>query len=386
MKVMLQHESDIRWRLVGLVDQNVSDEDWDYLREEGHVGRVVSGEKDLNWLGERFFRLRQRLAGPPPAPSQADREMTEYIGSLLYTQLALFMAIANRDRRVVAFREQILGGRLLTQDEVEPWIREQASRDGKPAMWVTVVLPHGHTGRFTDDGRYVFDPPLTMAAESIEQVRWRLLPYVVPGARLVRREQIANGGVLDRLYHLSEQLAERFEWSQPHSVMFVLTGTQPFMSSYEADVKVGKGLRPKVTLNLDLSFPPSRVAAVYRSIQARYLDSGVRKLSTKHLMLARAMADWPRSMPWQKRMEEWNRQYRKWPYTHESNFRRDSLKARERVLGMSGPDIEDLLHRTESETVDEMTDKALATVPASVLGQARTEPLPKPRKRQPNPR
>ena len=83
---------------------------------------------------------------------------------------------------------------------------------------------------------------------------------------------------------------------------------------------------------------PKDLAAQYAEIRRRLRpekNSRHRELSKKHLTLAFFVADQGDVVPWAKRMQAWNAKFPQWPYKpeSESNFRRDAIRATERVLG-----------------------------------------------------
>lgn len=352
----MREPSPIREHLGGFLDDEVSDREWQYLVNEGHAERVESGEKTLEWLAERLRNLRQATGqGVDILTSETP---DDYVATLIEAQSALLAAVADRDERVVEFRNDVLGDKGIDPDELESWLKRKAEEEGPSTAWLTVALPRGHTARLNREaGGFRVEPALTTSGEGVEQVTRRFLQYIVPTDQWVRQLPVSKGGVLDRLRNLSTKLAERYDWHEASATAFVLTGATPLVRSWRASAIIGNSLRPKVTLTVDLSIPADRILKIYHRMQSQYLQTKPRVLSKKHLTLARMMAEWKRSMPWQERMERWNNQYPDWVYDHQSNFRRDSLKARERVLGMAGPDFESILHDTESDSFPDMIKK-----------------------------
>jgi len=242
---------------------------------------------------------------------------------------------AAKDPLVEGFRREFLGERLLAPEEVEPWIKRLAEAEGEPTSWLTIPLPEGH--RLVPspaDGIYV-EPSLRLRQIPFPSGPLiRVLDYGVPDNDWRRCVPVTQGGTLDRLRTLSQELTQRYDWREAAATLFVLTGGTPLSSPLEMSVNATTSpfKRRIVTLEIDPMLSPREVARNYSEIRRR-LTSGRRQrgLGEKHLTLAGMIAG-ASEEPWATRLQRWNKAHPKWKYLQESNFRRDCLKARERIL------------------------------------------------------
>jgi hypothetical protein len=161
----------------------------------------------------------------------------------------------------------------------------------------------------------------------------RIVRIAIESMRL--REAAAEGGVLDRLRHLGEDLVRSYDWEAAAATLFVLTGRipliQPLVLKFTWSAATFK--RRVVELSVDPAVSPAELAKQYGVLRSKLISGQrVRPLSDKHLQLASFLAEKP-TESWASRLHRWNKAFPKWKYIHASNFRRDALKARERVVG-----------------------------------------------------
>src|SRR6266576_6453671 len=110
---------------------------------------------------------------------------------------ALSLAVAkeaNKDSIVKAFRSEILKGRLLSWDQVQGWVDDQAARDREG-------LDHGELFSVSGDDVPVQQPVYDQS----------FLYYAQPN-RIEKFLPAIEDGVLSRLRRLSESLANRYCW------------------------------------------------------------------------------------------------------------------------------------------------------------------------------
>ncbi len=239
------------------------------------------------------------------------------------------------------FREKILGGRLLKPDQVEPWIMERERIPKPPAgMRLTIEAPESIGLSFDSDGLRLAKP---ISVQKIIGSTWDHLDYATPEARHVKSIATpAVTGPLAQLRQLSEDLAKSYAWQDAQATLFVLTGLVPVLPSFRWSITPsaghampeGKYGARRISLDVDLILSPKELAARYAEIRRRLRPekSRRRELSEKHLTLAYFLADHGDALPWAKRLQAWNTEYPRWKYGHESNFRRDALRATERIL------------------------------------------------------
>ncbi len=151
------------------------------------------------------------------------------------------------------------------------------------------------------------------------------------------------GGVLNRLRLLSEYLSDRIGWYKSQAIFFVLTGEVPIVPPISITIKnsiLGPSLTSgpsRIMLTVDPYVTPFDLAAAYRKHIARFgrhtgKQRRRRPQTEKHITLAIFSVNRPEDETWEDRRLAWNKLYgeRGWGYV--TNFRRDYMKAQERVL------------------------------------------------------
>src|SRR5262249_42517261 len=131
--------------------------------------------------------------GKPPIVSDPEASLRERARA----RSILFAQEAARTQEVSQFRAELLGGRLLSPEGLQVWIREQEVADGPATRYALVALPA--KTRLSGEIRV----PSGLNALRLEA---RLLVYGVPESRIVRRVPTARNGVLERLRRVAEWL------------------------------------------------------------------------------------------------------------------------------------------------------------------------------------
>ena len=306
---------------------------------------------------EHLADIRQSEPGAVEAAAEAVRELYEQIGQPLprgeppemmnrtrkprnlplrvAAVSTLIAGEAARDEDVIAFRREVLRGKLLTEQAVESWIKNQDRTDGAPCRWLRLRLPASTgveqvIGKL--DARLRFKPPLTEVRLPWE-ISWSFIGYVVPGSNWARFIKISATGKLERLRLLSEALATRFSWRPVQATMFVLTGAAPVVTLTRFDYHLRQpAAASRITMTIDPTISPAEVAGRYEKARQGVLGGRYRNLSDKHLKLAIFMADRPDNETLKHSMSAWNRRFPAWKYTQETNFGRDAAKVRQRLL------------------------------------------------------
>jgi hypothetical protein len=201
------------------------------------------------------------------------------------------------------FRHEVLGDQLLKPDAVEPWIRRQAEIDGRPTLYLEVVLPEGVSIKMRDR-RLVAEPGLP-SGSTVVGGHGEALAYAVPEDNWVRRIPTTYIGILDKLRVISESLEQHYHWQSGSGSTFVLTGQVPYVGRVRSTVHGGQG---RITLDIDAStVTPKDLARIYAKI-VEELRPGlrIRAMSEKHLSLALFFAERP-NREWADRLQEWNK-------------------------------------------------------------------------------
>jgi hypothetical protein len=87
-------------------------------------------------------------------------------------------------------------------------------------------------------------------------------------------------------------------------------------------------------MEVDPTAHPDHVAERYRQARRELFGRRVRTLDSKHLKLAAFLAERAPSEQWDERLKSWNSSCgdKDWHYRRQNIFKRDCLKARDRLL------------------------------------------------------
>lgn len=262
---------------------------------------------------------------------------------------------ARGNSKVRRFREEVLGGKTLSMEEVGPWIRAQAAREGEARILV-MELP-------ADPRIEGWEEPMewkTCLLERIEEaellrlttetLKYECLVKDLPKNRRPPHSddndsvettiQIRRWGTLGRIKGVAETLCGRFPWSEAQVVTLILTDEAP-------DVPMARvttmslslsGLPARVHMDLSPQTPVADVVRLFRRARAKTATGTIarvrrgRPLTKKRGELSVFLAQTPEAT-WRARMEQWNRRYPHWAYDDPRNFRRDAATAYKRATG-----------------------------------------------------
>lgn len=311
---------------------------YDYFLKEGWIDAAREERQDVNWLCERVRRFLQAAEKPhrqeEHAPSLTSEQRQR--ANSRHEVLSLLVATAAaEDEEVADFRTKHLAGKLLKPEEVEPWIKEKAAADGPTTVWITLPFAKGHeVMKFTRIfGNFTIGSPVILENQPISKIERVFLPYAVPADNWRRLIPVAYRGVLHHLKTLADRLANKNDWQETQATIFVLTGLSPLIPAVKSSVRPNR-----IVLDFDPFVTPKELSDHYSRLRTRVgLTRRTRKLKEKHYRLAAFLGQSGKDESWKGRFTRWNKtvakgKNRKWRYGKESNFRRDCLKAKERVL------------------------------------------------------
>lgn len=338
-------DGDVRLRVeAALASQNrdaggVPEKLWTYLDADGKVAQVVAGEKEIEWLVGEVRKLmalgqpdsvqRSRISLRSPARS------TEGLDERGRAVSLILASEASKDRAVVEFRARVLKGRLLPSTKAaQTWISETFVREGPSTVWLTdVPVPEGYAlQRDAATGHVITDPVLKLeGAIGARGIRYRVLALDLSASEAVFTSAT---GTLEQLRQVSEDLATRFRWDIDDAAVFVLTGRAPSVEPITVTWHMSKAFPvcSRVILEVDPTLRPSDVARAYHTVRRSMWPRRSRALGKKHASLAAFIEERSTGTTWRQRFAEWNRKNPTALYSSESNFRRDALKARRRLL------------------------------------------------------
>lgn len=336
---MITAEKRIRSEVERELDSTLSDSAWDYLLDKGYVEDVLIEAETIQWLADearQVLRAGGRPAGPPPqaAPMRSGRPDRSR-NAVRVDAISVLLAGDARERKdAQTFREEVLADGLLSLEEVEDWIMQQAEKDGPHTRWLRVAIPKGHK---VSVARGYLVPTPAISVSDDHPAQWappEYLTYGVTRDRWTRRIPVAEGEVLGRLYVLSRSLAHRYGWQESQATLFVLTDIPPLVIDLSAWVSFKSPFTSlsRINLTVDPALSPREVAEAYRKIRQGVVGSRFRDLSEKHTRLAVFAAERPEEETWKQRMKAWNEAHPQLKYTVETNFARDCSQAQQRLL------------------------------------------------------
>jgi hypothetical protein len=343
------HDNEIR-ALLTQVLPDLTEAEWAWLVKKRYVDDCREDlSRDvpdaLNRLADEIRGLPGRdsppdapsMVDPSPRPLERERRATRARVDALSVLLA---KEAEQEPAVQAFRRLYLAEGFLPPEAVQSWIEAQSAADGPPSRWLAAPPPIPEGTRIDWDGIVMtLDPPLTLPrldprAGATAGTQRAYLTYGVPESAWERVVLVRNGGVLDQLRRLSEDLARQYDWQPPQATLFVLTGRVPLVPALR--VRTGWHFpltaTVRITLAVHPSVTPQEVAEAYRKVRREMIPGRARPLTEKHARLAAFTARRPEGETWADRMAAWNREYPRWRYKQSSNFSRDALRAQRRLL------------------------------------------------------
>jgi hypothetical protein len=332
-------------------DRIITDVTMDYIKEATRIESEDGPREGLEWLIEAVKReldsyehYMARLSEPPPGQKESDERPagTESppravpAGKPFQALSRIIAALANREQAIKDFRQEVLGGRLLTPEEVPQWIKSMSETEGLSLQIAFTVLQapgwEDEVVKQAEAWAAARKQGKTYPASASRET----LSYVVPDSECRSTATINKRGILGRLKRLAAQY-EAF-WPEAWAVYFILTG-EAYPVSYAT---VGRSLNPfgtgKITLTVSPHITGDKVKGYFLEEKKRYLNETIgqaksRQLSDKHLALAVFAAENPVAYSWPGMMKEWNKQNPKWKYKHSFNFARDCRRAYRNLTG-----------------------------------------------------
>jgi hypothetical protein len=308
----------------------IRDAVWKFAVEERMVSQYME-ELDLDWLVGKI-NILEGLAGEQShrcIDVSRRQRRTKRLPSRQEAFSCYVAKAARADLRVKQFRKAYFSGRLLTREELEPWISQQ-SKEHPYRHAVIVRLPAGTTPECHEDGSYTLNPPLTEITcfEAVAPIRF--LDYPRTGREWVQRIPVGPDGPLGELYKISESLAEAYGWQRAQATAFVLTDLAPEITPCTVSF-AGRdfGGLARIQLVVDPYYTPAEVAQMYKPIRSRVWKGKAKGLSEKHTRLGIHVLHHPDFD--HGCMQKWNEQYPNWAFSDMKRFKREASMAHSRL-------------------------------------------------------
>ena len=337
------------------LSRTVPNDVWGSLVRHYHVEEVERGMDVALPALERFARelLAIRGSGRRRAPRLEPQQRIEDARS---RALASFVAAeAAQEQPVHAFRQEILGGGVLSERQARAMLSSPAAQMFSIFKFRTHgVAPRRHRARQVRQG---IRSDIYEAVVEIEGATWDFRRCViqrgVPEKGVIYSSSSGlpdgdvtlqwgggevvcwRGSILSDLRTLSERLAKRFGWEESDVARFVVTGEPPPMPAIEAAVSVSIGSpQNMITLKVRPYVSPATVAQVYRELQAGFDLRPRRPLSVHNLEVLRFVSDETNRQgerpTFQHLMDAWNETHPNAQYAQKDyrNFWRNHERAR----------------------------------------------------------
>jgi hypothetical protein len=333
---------------------------WTDMVNSRYVQAVQRGKMTPERLLELYLQKDENYFGPPVLRPEVVR-VVEDDDARTRALAEMLARLLCGPCGVTAFREQVLGGRLLGIEEIVPWVCEQAGREGPvSAAYVAVPAPPGEPLGWTTSGevtayaqwlarraRAVADDPTSELPAGITSGPLTL-EYGPLGRGAAVIEIRANGilACLKEIASGSNGLCLHTGWLERAAVAFVLGGLLP--PRRYATVAARPGAYPaaaQITLTLSANLSVKEVTGLYRGARSAFRGAFERSMDKKHLALALFVDELRESgLGWQELHRLWNERHRGWRYTtsNDPQSRRFALEARRSWSRLSGADWHDL--------------------------------------------
>jgi hypothetical protein len=342
----MKTDYDIRAELQRALGFPLPEETWQFLLQRSYISEIEQGENTIPGVAAEVRKFRRAFGQPVPEPDNATLMLDKKPNGREWSSLServhaisvLLAYDAEEDPLVVTFRKSVLNDQLLEPEEVEEWVKRQATTDGKPTRLLNAVpLPPDTEYQWDRTaGGWVTDPPVVIDHEhpALGSASYRFLSYGVPEDGWQRAVPTTVGGVLEKLRQVSEHLAKRYGWQDAQATLCVLTGRIPVASAIRAteQLRLPLPVTTRITLVIDPTLTPRDVARHYSKVRQKVIGKRHRPLSEKHVRLAMFSAMRREEETWPERMAAWNKEHQDWRYTQVGNFQRDCLQAQRRLL------------------------------------------------------
>jgi hypothetical protein len=376
-----------------LIGQKVFDGVWEYRTVQNYVEDVLSGQGDTEEALDLLVEVvKDRMAiversAPEVLGAEGvmrtrksrrhrgesgELDTDSFVGpktkAMLRAMSEFFAGLAHQHPEVVRFRDAVLGRKLLSSDEAHALIASPAARALSHEQFVEWDIPVvGHNAEVVvasslttqNSGEHsltlqVTPPDITETVHSASAIYTRL-PIEAHGGHTYP-SWLWPGSVVDKLYELSEELAEAFDW--PSSALdtlgrrrneaaawFILTGEAPEVRPLDARWETKGGseyLNPQWRIRFTAPpwLPEKEVSRAYRMMQKQLLPGRNELREPKVLEVARFVWEQERlngyhTPSWPHLYETWNKEHPEAQFKSFNNFRTYCMRGVEAVINLN---------------------------------------------------
>jgi len=232
--------------------------------------RLLHGEISAHYVADK---LREVFS-----PATLKNIRNDQVLDRSYINSILASIKAEKVTQVQAFRKDVLKRKLVPPDQIGRWVSKTSKKDGKPTLWVNGIrLSGGETFR-------------TLIKESenidIEQklydtgyLRGQELTYLIGnfyGKDPIRKSvYVTEGGTLDRLRLISNDLRLAMGWKEWEASTFIMTGIYPIYRAIETDIQISSHNRydNKIVLKIDPTSTAKEVIEHFEWCKENYFEN-----------------------------------------------------------------------------------------------------------------
>jgi hypothetical protein len=309
---------------------------WKWLKEDRYVSEVcrgISGWREFKGEADRLAKRQWQVSGRLKPPGRAARTIVEvdldYYEKECAQTASLYLAKKAASLPAVRrFRQERLGGKLLTTEEAEEFLREELKvdvPDDRPLseldeMW-NGYLSHVDLEELLE----FFQPAVSPADASSPDL---LFPYESSDSMLVMtREKRKN--IAENYRDLCLYLGAIFPWNLDEAALFLLTGecpeVVPLQLSYHRRRRV-------FTLNFAPWISEKTFRKAYRKCQKVIQGGDNRRIKERTLAVMRFVTkhtdDEGNRPSWSQLTDLWNEQHPgEWSFKGRSGLRKAYLRA-----------------------------------------------------------
>lgn len=332
---------------------------WADLVHSRYVGMVARGQWDTERLAEIYRQKEETYFAARTARRDVVRTVEDKDGraralnEVLARELSWICGVD-------AFREQQLGGKLLGFEEIDPWIKEQAAREGPvTGRYVTVPAPGREfvgammmaailSGDTTAYARWLATRAEAVAADPTSELPFASsrgplsLDYTVPG-KGTSTIAIRGNGVLAQLKEIAsgiKGIGRLAGWTEQGAVAFILGGRIPPYRTTMVATRFGAfPAAARIELAVSANMPVEELVELYQQARAEVRGAFEREMDEKHLALAVFIDELKESdLGWKAIHRRWNERHPQWRYETENDphGQRFALEARRTWSRLTG--------------------------------------------------
>lgn len=337
--IKLKSKQDVYQALKAKLGHEPREDIWEELVTDRYVAEAIQ-DGNINGLLERYKRQEERY----PTSRKRGREIyTEPPDERLMYSSKVLAWDASQEQPVIDFRQEVLGGKLLSLDQIGPWVEDLAAREkGNIISYITVRLPNGIEVRLMPR-EWLLQPPLVIEREKWLKLKKEFLSYGVYSMThkkwVPSSIPVPEGGTLERLFNLSKYLGSKYSWGEAEATMFIVTGSTPLLLLAQSTPRWRRYAPITVTMELSLHLSPKKVVAIYGKVKKKVLSlyypghKRDRLMSKKHLELA-VFYHQHRGKKGAEMMSLWNKEHEEHKYDTLTNFLRDARHAHDRLVSL----------------------------------------------------